>query len=197
MPALNLPLAPESQYIADAMKNRLEIKLVSQQIKAAGAARSVAKGNIIPDGQVSFGYDRQLNPLPEVNKNSFYMMGSFPMPIFDRQQGELARLRATIQQLNYERVAQQNVVRGQVALAYRKVLNARENIRRYQESVLAQSEKVAELGRLSYRLGQTDITAALTAQQSNIQVRNQYLIEVLYYQLAFTDLEQATGHILR
>ena len=197
LPALNLPLAAESQYIADALKNRLEIKLVNQQIKAAGATRSVARGNIIPDGQASFGYDRQLNPVPEPNKNSFYMMGSFPMPIFDRQQGELARLRATIQQLNYELVAQKNVVRGQVALAYRKVLNARENIRKYQESVLAQSEKVAELGRLSYRLGQTDITSALTAQQSNIQVRNQYLAEVLNYQLSFTDLEQATGHILR
>jgi outer membrane protein TolC len=99
--------------------------------------------------------------------------------------------------LRSELVAQQSIVRGQVALAYRKVLNARENIRRYQGSVLAQSEKVAELGRLSYGLGQTDITSALTAQQSNIQVRNLYLAEVLNYQLAFTDLEQAVGHILQ
>jgi len=197
LPDLSAPLSPESQYIADAMKNRLEIKFVNQEIKAAAATRSVVRGNILPDGQISVGYDRQLNSPPETNKNKAYLMGSFPIPIFDHQQGELARLRATIEQLNSELIAQRNIIRGEVALAYRKVLNSRENIRKYQEIVLGQSEKVAELGRLSYRLGQTDITAALTAQQSNIQVRNQYLIEVLNYQQAFTDLEQAIGHTLR
>jgi len=104
-----------------------------------------------------------------------YLMGSFPVPLTDRQQGELARLKATMHSFNLELVSQENIVRGQVALAYRKVLNARENIRRYQDSVLDQSKKVAELGRESYKLGQTDITSALTAQQANIQVRNLYL----------------------
>jgi cobalt-zinc-cadmium efflux system outer membrane protein len=179
------------------MGNRLEIRLVNQEIAAARANRVVAKGNILPDGQISFGYDRQLNPPDGNTLQRMYLMGSFPMPLLDRQQGELARLSATVRQLQSELIAQQSIIRGQVALAYRKVLNARENIRKYQGSVLAQSEKVAALGRLSYGLGQTDITSALTAQQSNIQVRNLYLAEVLNYQQSFTDLEQAVGHILQ
>jgi cobalt-zinc-cadmium efflux system outer membrane protein len=124
-------------------------------------------------------------------------MGSFPLPIFDVQQGEIARIRATERNLRFELLSQENIVRGQVALAYRKMWIARENIRRYQDSVLAQSHHVAELARLSYRLGQTDITTALVAQQANIQVRNQYLNEVLNYQQAFTDLEQSVGRILQ
>jgi cobalt-zinc-cadmium efflux system outer membrane protein len=196
LPDLSKPLAPLSNYIAEGLSNRLEIRLVQQEIAAARANRLVAKGNILPDGQISFGYDRQLNP-PNATVQRLYLMGSFPMPILDRQQGELARLSATIRQLTADLSSQQNVVRGQVALAYRKVFNARENIRKYQGSVLAQSEKVAELGRLSYGLGQTDITSALMAQQSNIQVRNLYLTEVLNYQQAVTDLEQAIGHILQ
>jgi outer membrane protein TolC len=98
--------------------------------------------------------------------------------------------------MNFELSSQQNIVKGQVALAYRKLLNARENIRKYQDGIIAQSGRVAELGRVSYRLGQTDITAALTAQRANIQIRNLYLNEILNYQQAFTDLEQALGRIL-
>jgi len=197
LPDLTKPMPPLGQYFKEALEDRLEIKLVKQEITATKAGRKVAIGNIVPNGQLAFGYDRQLNFPPEANFNRMYLMGSFPIPVFDRQQGELARLRATLVQLNAEQGAQQNIVKGQVALAYRKVVNARENIRKYQAQVLAQSEKVSELGRLSYRLGQTDITSALNAQQANIQVRNLYLNEVLNYQQAFTDLEQAVGHILR
>jgi len=197
LPDLSKPMPPLAQYIESGINDRLETKIIRQEIVATKAGRKLAKGNIVPTGQMAFGYDRQVNALPEPNYNRLYLMGSFPIPVFDRQQGEIARLNATLTQLNMELSSQQNIIRGQIALAYRKVLNARENIRKYQASVLSQSDKVASLGRLSYKLGQTDITSALNAQQSNIQVRNQYLNEVLNYQLAFTELEQATGRMLQ
>lgn len=197
LPNLTESLPPLSQFIAEALRDRLELKLLNQQIVATRANKRVAVGNIFPDPQVAFGYDRQVNPAPDPNVVKMFLTASLPLPILDRQQGILARLRATLRQLDAQSNAQKNIVRGQVALAYRRLVNARENIRRYQDSVLAQSEKVAELGRLSYKLGQTDITSALTAQQSNIQVRNVYLNEVLNYQQAFTDLEQSVGHILQ
>ncbi len=197
LPDLSRPMPPEAQFIDEALRDRLDLKLVKQEIKATEANRRLTKGNVFPTGQIAFGYDRQVNFPPESNLNRMYLMGSFPIPITDRQQGEFARLKATAHNLNLELSAQENIVRGQVALAYRKVNNARENMRRYQDSVLAQSQKVAELGRQSYQLGQTDITAALNAQQAGIQVRNLYLTEVMNYELAFTDLEQSVGHILQ
>lgn len=197
LPDLGRPMPPEAQFIDEALRNRLELKLVKQEIKATEANRRLTKGNVFPTGQLAFGYDRQVNFPPESNLNRMYLMGSFPLPITDFQQGEFARLKATMHNLNLELLAQENIVRGQVALAYRKVFNARENMRRYQDSVLAQSQKVSELGRQSYQLGQTDITSALNAQQASIQVRNLYLTEVMNYELAFTDLEQSVGHILQ
>jgi cobalt-zinc-cadmium efflux system outer membrane protein len=197
LPDLSRPLPALSQYVNDAMRDRLEIKLVKQQIVAANANRKLTIGNILPNGQIGVGWDKQMNLPPEKNLNRLYLMGSFPVPLFDRQQGELARLRATVRNLNFDFISQQNIIRGQVDLAYRKVVNAREIMRRYQQSVIAQSQKVAELGRLSYSLGQTDITSALNAQQANIQVRNSYLAQILNYEQGFTDLEQAVGHVLQ
>jgi len=196
LPDLSKPLPPLSQFINDGVQNRLEVRIVRQQMVANKAGLKNTIGNILPNGQISFGKDKQENPPDGQLIKRDYLMGGFPLPIFDFQQGELARIRATQKQLDFELVSQQNIVRGQIALAYRKLWNARENIRKYQDGVIAQSEKVAELGRVSYRLGQTDITAALTAQQANIQIRNLYLNEILNYQQAFTDLEQSVGHIL-
>ena len=197
LPDLSQPLPPLSEYIAQSMQSRLEVKVVKQEIVAAKASMRTTIGNIIPNGQLSVGYDKQLNPPNGPTLRRAYLMGSFPLPIFDVQQGEIARIRATERNLKFELLSQENIVRGQVALAYRKMWIARENIRRYQDSILAESQHVAELARLSYRLGQTDITTALVAQQANIQVRNQYLTEVLNYQQAFTDLEQSIGRILQ
>ena len=197
LPDLTKPLPPLSEYVNDALKDRLELKLVKQEIVTNNANRKLTISNILPNGQISTGWDKQLNPPPDKTLNRMYLMGSFPMPIFDRQQGELARLKATGRNLNYDLTSQQNIIRGQVDLAYRKVVNAREIMRRYQEGIIAQSQKVAELGRLSYQLGQTDITSALSAQQANIQVRNAYLAQVMNYEQGFTDLEQAVGHILQ
>ncbi len=196
LPDLSKPLPPLAEYLKDALRDRLELKLVKKQILANDANRKLTIGNILPNGQISTGWDRQRNP-PENPTNRMYLMGSFPVPIFDRQQGELARLRATERNLNFELLSQQNIIRGQVQLAYRKVVNARETMRRYQESIIAQSEKVAALGRLSYQLGQTDITSALNAQQANIQVRTAYLAQIMNYEQGFTELEQAVGHVLQ
>jgi cobalt-zinc-cadmium efflux system outer membrane protein len=193
LPDLSKQLPPLAEYVNDALKDRLELKLVKQEIVANNANRRLTIGNILPNGQLSTGWDKQVG-VPNLNR--MYLMGSFPIPIFDHQQGELARLKATGLNLNYDLISQQNIIRGQVDLAYRKVINAREIMRRYQDSIIAQSQKVAELGRLSYQLGQTDITSALNAQQANIQVRNAYLAQVMNYEQGFTDLEQAVGHIL-
>jgi cobalt-zinc-cadmium efflux system outer membrane protein len=197
LPNLSEELPAMMHYINDALQERLEIKLVASEIVANQAMHKLTVGNILPNGQISFGWDRQLGSGGQPTLDRMYLMGSFPIPIFDRQQGELARISATASNLNLQLNSERNVVRGQVALAYRKVVNARENMRQYQESVIALSQKVAELGRLSYQLGQTDITAALNAQQANIQVRNSYLSEVMNYEQAFTDLEQAVGHVLQ
>jgi outer membrane protein, heavy metal efflux system len=196
LPDLSKPLPPLSDYVNDALRDRLELKLVKQQMVSNDATRRVTIGNIIPNGQIGTGFDKQRNP-PTDSVYRMYLMGSFPVPIFDRQQGELARLRATARNLNFDLISQQNIIRGQVDLAYRKVINAREIMRKYQEKIIDQSKNVADLGRLSYELGQTDITSALNAQQANIQVRNAYLAQVMNYEQGFTDLEQSVGHVLQ
>jgi cobalt-zinc-cadmium efflux system outer membrane protein len=184
-------------FVADALKNRLDLKIIDQSIKTNQANRRVAVGNIIPTPTVGFGHSITGNPPDGPKLNGWNFGLNAEIPVFNVQQADLTRLSAVIRQLRLERGATINHITGQVSAAYQRLLAARDRIRVYQEHVLADSKEVARLAQRSYEVGQSDITSTLAAQQANVQIRSQYLDAVLAYQQAFTDLEQAIGHPLQ
>jgi outer membrane protein, heavy metal efflux system len=197
LPNFDQPIPPLDTFVADALKNRLDLKIIDQSIKTNQANRRVAAGNIIPTPTVGFGHSITGNP-PEGPKLKGWNFGlNAEIPVFNFQQADLTRLSAVIRQLRLERGATINHITGQVSAAYQRLLAARDRIRVYQEHVLADSREVARLAQRSYEVGQSDITSTLAAQQANVQIRIQYLDAVLAYQQAFTDLEQAIGHPLQ
>jgi len=196
LPDFDHPLPPAQRLIDHAMESRLDIKALSQSIKANQMGLNNAIGNILPTPVFTFGHSTTGNPPTGPKLHGYHITANLETPILDRQQGNIARFKATIKSLRAQLAAQKNTAIGEVCDAYQKLVIAREKIRVYQERVLEQSSKVARMGRLSYEAGQSDITSALMAQQANIQVRNQYLDAVLDYQQAFTDLEQAVNEPL-
>lgn len=195
--------------MAAAKQNRLELKVLDQAIKAAKAQLTVAYGEVLPNPTVGIGSSavngpaidfRTLqpgDPLPRNKFNGYFVQVFQPLPLFDFNQGDISKYRATIRALNSQVVSQNNVIQQEVSSAYQKVLAARQRILTYQQKLLNDSNEVARLSRRSYEVGQSDITSTLLTQQANIQIRNQYLDAVNAYQQAFTDLEQAIGTVLQ
>ncbi|MBU6455444.1 MAG: TolC family protein [Cyanobacteria bacterium REEB67] len=185
---------PLSEFIAEAMEYRPQLKVIQQTIKTNGANLTTAFGNIAPNPVLTFGHltANDIGPTNGITKG--YWAGvNVDIPVFDVQQGNVARLRATIKQLKCELEAQKNIATDQVAASYRRLLIARQVTRAYQERVLATSKTVVQMTKESYQYGRSDITAALVAAQLNIQTQTQYLTAVSEYQQALTDLEQAVG----
>ncbi|MBX9770605.1 MAG: TolC family protein, partial [Candidatus Obscuribacterales bacterium] len=197
LPDFSQPVPPLKDFIDLAMSNRLELKIINKQTSVASAQLKSAFGNIIPTPEFMWGRDFSGNPpVPETGSDAtvgllFNVL--VQLPVLDFQQGQIAQLRATIKQLRSQLNAQKNVVVGEVSSAYNNLITARERIRTYQEHVLFDSYDVARLARRSYEVGQSDITATLTAQQANVNVRLEYLNAIMDYQIAFTELEQAIG----
>ncbi|MBX9722352.1 MAG: TolC family protein [Candidatus Obscuribacterales bacterium] len=187
--------APSLDYLVDlAFKNRLELKILNQQLSVNRANMKVALGNVIPNPQLGVGNSITGNP-PNGPKiiHGYYIETSWEMPVLNFQQGDISLYKATEKQLRAQVDAQKNLVTGDVTKAYNDVLTARGKIRMYEDTVLANSAEVARLSNRSYEVGQSDITASLTALQQNAQARLDYIGAVLDYQLAFNDLEQAVG----
>jgi len=196
LPDFDQSLPSIDKLIAMAHESRLDVRLVNQAIKTNEAALRNTYASILPNTQLNVGRSITGNP-PDGPKLTGYFIGvTQELPILDLKQGDIIRYRAMLRQLRIEAQAQKNIVSEEVVLAYERVSIARERIRAYQDHLLADSEEVARLARRSYEVGQSDITAAITAQQANIQVKTQYLEAIRSYQQAFTDLEQAIGQIL-
>lgn len=198
LPNFDVALAPENDFVLQALHTRLELKVIAQQIKVANAGRVDAIGNIIPNFQMNVGNSATGNPPdgPKI-KGGTYIGISQELPVLNFQQGPIARFNAQIKQLKFETLSTKNLITAQITAAYQRLLAARERIRAYRDHVLDDSNEVARLARRSYEVGQSDITSTLAAQQYNIQVRSQYLDAVQAYQQAYADLEQALGKPLQ
>lgn len=186
-------LNSKEELLDTAYKNRLELKIVSQQIKVNREVLRVARGNILPAPRFNVGgmtEDRINSPF---NRRTVFFQAMIDVPILDRQQGFIARAHATNKQLSCELSSQQNLITQQVLLAFRKMQTALANAERYANSALPVSKNISTAADLSYRIGQTDINSALVAQQENILVQTQYLDSLLALQIAMNDLEQAVG----
>lgn len=182
--------------IADALKTRLDIKVVKQSIAVNDANLRIALGNVIPNTQFNIGSSYSGNP-PEGPATRGYFIGvTQEIPVLNFQQGERARLRAIKIQLNRELESTKNVVTEEVIAAYQQLAASRERVGIFQEKILPASENVARMARRAYEVGHSDITSTLAAQQANVQTKASYLEAVRNYQQALTDLEQAIGHPL-
>lgn len=196
LPNLSKEMPSRQKLAQEAYLSRYELKVAQQAALVAKAQLKVARADNFPRGLVNTGLmveDRingpQLRKVPYVQTQVFF-------PVFDRQQGRIAKSKADIVQWNKTEITQRNIIDSEVALAYRRVEMARAKIRRYLQEAIPASNQLVKSADLGYKLGQTDINAVLDVQQRNILLRTQYLQSVLEYQLALNDLEQAVGHPL-
>lgn len=180
-------------FINLAMRNRLELKIVKQQIAVNKSKLTASMSKNFPKGFLSFGRSINGNPPTGPKLRGYFMAAEVQLPVFNLQQGDISLYRATIRQLRQEQLAQRNIITSEVSDAYQRLLAARKQIKIYENRALAVSKEVVDLAQLGYDVGQLDLNSVLLVQQANVQVRNKYLDAVSDYQQAFADLEQAVN----
>lgn len=196
LPDLTREMPARQKLIQEAYLSRYELKVARQAASVASAQLKVARAENFPRGLVNGGLMVEDVANGPQGRRTPYVQAQVFLPVFDRQQGRIAKSKAEINQWNKTEISQRNIIDSEVALAYRRVEMARAKIRRYLQEAIPVSEQLTASADLGYKLGHTDINAVLDVQQRNILLRTQYLQSVLEYQLALNDLEQAVGHPL-
>lgn len=191
------PVPLLKDFIQKALDNRLELKSLALQVRVNSANLSGAYGKILPNPNLALGKSTAGNPATGPKLTAVFFTVNAEVPLSSFNQGAIWQYRATARQLKYQIAAQQNQVAADVVTAYNNLLAARKKLRIYQDRLLTDSNAVARLSRRAYEVGQSDITAALNAQQANVQTQNAYLDAVSAYSSAFTDLEFAIGKPLQ
>ncbi|RSZ30187.1 MULTISPECIES: TolC family protein [unclassified Variovorax] len=118
-----------------------------------------------PMGRSSFDGDGKETPGSPVSR-TLAVEVAIPLPFSRLQKGEVIQAESAVTQAMLGLRAAELKTDAEVRASYAQFLAARENLRRYRESVLADSDKVLSGMRLSYRNGQASLLEFLAAQRS-------------------------------
>jgi len=193
LPDFDRPVPRLEYFLNLAMRNRLELKILEQDVKVNKSKLTASISKNFPNGFLSFGRSITGNPPTGPKLHGYFVAAEIQVPIFNVQQGDISLFRANIRQLRQELLAQKNIVTAEVSDAYQQLLVARKQIEIYQGQALNVSSQVVQLAQLGYDAGQLDLNSVLLVQQANVEVRNRYLNAVADYQQAFANLEQAVN----
>jgi outer membrane protein, heavy metal efflux system len=118
---------------------------------------------------------------------------SVGVPIFSRNQGEIAGSIATTAQLRTRREATLRVVENQVYGTIARVEAARRQVEAYDQRLVPTATDLQTLAEESYRAGRTSVLGLLDAQRSLRDLRREGLQAALDLQIALADLEEVLG----
>jgi cobalt-zinc-cadmium efflux system outer membrane protein len=176
-----------------ALEARPDLRAVrtDQSRSVADLRLQLANGKI--DYTVSGEYHRQEGA--EVRGNSYGVFFSAPLPIFNRNQGEIARARAQQQQLNTRVQAVENDIATELTNAYAQYSTAREIVETIERQMLAQAQEVRTTTEYSYRRGEASFVEFLDAVRAFNETMQSYNDARAEYARSLYALDAISGKV--
>ena len=175
----------EAQALA--VDHRPDLRAAVQGVAAAHSQYdlAVANGKRDPTGTLLYTHTGGVSSV-----SAFFSM---EMPIFNRNQGEIARTRyAVAQSEELRRVAEETVV-GDVASAYEGVIQNDRVVLLYRSGYLDEARLSRDISEYAYRRGAASLLDFLDAERSYRATQLAYRQELASCMLAIEQLREATG----
>lgn len=181
----------------DLQAARLGVELGTARIRLA---ESLGTPNI--EGTVRFSRNKGIIDLPESlgqnliatdNDNELTVGVRLDLPIFNRNQGEIAAAVGERAQAERQREFLEATVKRDVALAFRRYRAAAEAVVLYSTQILPRSEDNLRSVRAAYNLGEFSVFDVVNEQRRLIESETGYNEALRDYYAALAELERALG----
>lgn len=170
-----------------ALKQRPDYVAAEQGVALARSQLQLARADSKRDLTASAGYTRLAN----ANNASFIF--NIEIPIFDRNQGEIARSRYAITQSQEAKAAAEETVMTDVETAYETVKTGQQVVQLYQSGYLKQSKESRDISDYAYKRGAANLLDFLDAERSYRSTQLSYRQSLATYMLAMEQLREAVG----
>ncbi|HEX5411089.1 MAG TPA: TolC family protein [Terriglobia bacterium] len=174
-------------FQAKALNLRPDLRAANQSVVAAKSNYMLARANGKRDLTFSSGYSH----VAAANDASFSV--NMEIPLFDHNQGEIARTHAAITQSEEAKTATQQAVMTDVATAYDAVKTGEGIIQLYQSGYLKDSRESLDISRYAYQRGAASLLDFLDAERSYRSTQLTYRQTLATYMLAVEQLHEAVG----
>jgi outer membrane protein, heavy metal efflux system len=189
--ASELPALPTlDRATAEALASNLDLRATDGETAIERRRLDLLKAERVPMPTLSVG--AALNAPGEFNVGAHAGL-SLTLPLFSRNQGEIASSSATIGTLAARRDAIRRQVEASVFGALERVTTQKSRVEAYRTALVPTAVAIQGLAEESYRLGRDSILTALMAQRALRDVKAEYLEALLALQSAAADLEDLLG----
>ncbi len=170
-----------------ALRDRPDLHAAEEGVTAAHSQVLLAQANGKRDLTASAGYTR----VGAANNASFIF--NIEIPIFDRNQGEIARSRYALTQSEEQKTAAEQGVMTDVATAYQALETGSRVVKLYQSGYLKQAQESLDISQYAYRRGAASLLDFLDAERSYRSTQLSYRQALATYMLALEQLREAVG----
>jgi outer membrane protein, heavy metal efflux system len=174
-------------YQSKALDLRPDLQAANQAVVAAKSRYMLAKANGKRDLTLTSGYSH----VGYAHDASFSI--NMDIPIFDRNQGEIARTHAAITQSEEAKDATRQAVMTDVATAYEAVKTGQGIVKLYQSGYLKESKESLDISQYAYQRGAASLLDFLDAERSYRSTELTYRETLATYMLAVEQLHEAVG----
>jgi len=184
------PQVSLAELVQRAQVSNPDLQHLGQEQKVELSRKALLGVQRIPNLDVQFGSDFNAPPDFRAGPRGGFSIG---LPIFSRNQGELAQSSATLRLLDAETAATRRAVAGRVEAAYFEWSTRRTQVELYRSTLVPAARRLQNLAEESYRAGKANILTVLDAQRNVQQVERDYLDSLSALQAAFAGMEETVG----
>jgi cobalt-zinc-cadmium efflux system outer membrane protein len=172
-----LDLPGEEQLIDIALHVRPDLLAYRLGVKRAQIEVQMAKKDRIQDIFILYTPWQLVDQTPEhlQSWNSWGLSALVTLPIFNRNQGNIARAEVTVSQVIIELQGREQQVIADVRKAFQEYSNNRKAVRYYQDNILPRARRVHEEMLRRYKAGAAGILDLFAAQREYNDVVRRYL----------------------
>ena len=183
-----LPLkGNEEDFQLKAMRERPDYRAAELGIAAAQSQILLAKANAKVDVNGTYDFTHVSG------ENTASIFTNFELPIFNRNQGEIARTGYALTQAQEQQQAASDTVLSDVASAYEAVRSNDEVVQLYTSGYLKQAQDSRDISEYAYKRGAASLLDFLDAERSYRSVQLAYRQALASYMTALEQLKEAVG----
>ena len=177
----------EDDLKAMALRQRPDVRAAQLGITAAQSQFALAKA----DGKVDVTGQANYTHVGDVNSLSLF--ANVPLPVFNRNQGEIARTRYAITQSQELSSEQASIALTDVTNSYEGLRTADEVVVLYQSGYLKEAEDSRDISQYAYQRGAASLLDFLDAERSYRATELAYRQALATYMTSLEQLRQAVG----
>lgn len=185
-------IAPDARIYRENLDNNPILEFAARLIEKQRASLALAESSRVPDLTAGVGVRR----FQESRDNAMVFQLSVPLPLFDRNRGNIQKAQAELSKARATHKSTQVMLETTFSEVYERLLAGHQETKAITQSVLPSAQSGFQLAQESYQLGKFSYFELKTAQTILIDSRKKLLSAQLRYHKAKADLEMLAGKTL-